>query len=141
MSPTFSFTCIKNISCLPSPCTRLSLARTTTEAPLPCRIFISLRLIATPVAFRFRQSPFRCAITQREQIVGYDLPFTTYCSCVDSLFMPIFQTRREVGTIEMTILVTLRQCYSRLPLRSSFNQIRFYPHICSFHLPISVAAW
>ena len=35
-----------NISCRPSPCARLSLARTTTAAPLPCRIFIDLRPIA-----------------------------------------------------------------------------------------------
>ena len=27
------------ISCRPSPCAKLSLARTTTAAPLPCRIF------------------------------------------------------------------------------------------------------
>ena len=46
------------IPCRPSPCTRLSLARTTMAAPLPCRIFRpcghSLYL-----AFRFRQSPVR----------------------------------------------------------------------------------
>ena len=35
-----------NISCRPSPCTRLSPARTTTAAPLPYRIFIDLRPIA-----------------------------------------------------------------------------------------------
>ena len=46
MSLTFSVICIKIISCFPSPCTRLSPAQTTTEAPLPCRIFIGLYLIA-----------------------------------------------------------------------------------------------
>ena len=35
-----------NISCRPSSCARFSLAQTTTEAPLPCRIFIDLRPIA-----------------------------------------------------------------------------------------------
>ena len=46
MSLTFSVICIKIISCFPSPCTGLSPAQTTTEAPLPCRIFIGLYLIA-----------------------------------------------------------------------------------------------
>ena len=39
MSLTLSVVCIKITNCFPSPCTRLSLAQTTTEAPLPCRVF------------------------------------------------------------------------------------------------------
>lgn len=35
MSLTFSVYCIKNVSCHPLPCTRLSLARTTMVTPLP----------------------------------------------------------------------------------------------------------
>ena len=55
MSLTLSVVCIKITNCFPSPCTRLSLARTTTEAPLPCRVF---RAFAHSLsASRFRQSP------------------------------------------------------------------------------------
>ena len=53
-------------SCLPSPCRRLSRPRTTTEAPLPCRIFIVIflgflpleiyRLAALRIAGYFRRS-------------------------------------------------------------------------------------
>ena len=39
MSHTFFINCIKRINCLPSPCTGRYPAQTTTEAPLPCRIF------------------------------------------------------------------------------------------------------
>ena len=53
-------------SCLPSPCRRLSRLRTTTEAPLPCRIFSVIflgflpleifHLAALRIAGRFRRS-------------------------------------------------------------------------------------
>ena len=53
-------------SCLPSPCRRLSRPRTTTKAPLPCRIFSVIflgvlileifHLAALRIAGRFRRS-------------------------------------------------------------------------------------
>ena len=52
-----SFSHIEDTNCVPLPCTRLSLAQTTMDTPLPCRIF---RAVAHSrvTAFRFRQSPF-----------------------------------------------------------------------------------
>ena len=70
-----------NISCRPSSCARLSLARTTTAAPLPCRIFIDLRPIALRHSGlgnpRLRYNNYGttdCRIWRP--------PFTAYCRCV-----------------------------------------------------------
>ena len=70
-----------NISCHPSSCARLSLARTTTAAPLPCRIFIDLRPIALRHSGlgnpRLRYNNYGttdCRI--------WSPPFTAYYSCV-----------------------------------------------------------
>ena len=81
MSHTFSVNRIKNISCRPWSCARLSLARTTTVAPLPCRIFIDLRPIALRHSGlgnpRLRYNNYGatdCRICRP--------PFTAYYSCV-----------------------------------------------------------
>ena len=80
MSLTFSVICIKIISCFPSPCTRLSPAQTTTEAPLPCRIFIGLYLIA------LRRSDLGNPRLRYNNMAMIDCriwlpPVTAYCGC------------------------------------------------------------
>ena len=70
-----------NISCHPSSCARLSLARTTTAAPLPCRIFIDLRPIA------LRHSGLGNPRLRYNNYGATDCriwrpPFTAYCRCV-----------------------------------------------------------
>ena len=47
-------------SCLPSPCRRLSRPRTTTEAPLPCRIFSVIFLGFLPLEI-YRLAALRIA--------------------------------------------------------------------------------
>ena len=80
MSLTFSVICIKIISCFPSPCTGLSPAQTTTEAPLPCRIFIGLYLIA------LRRSDLGNPRLRYNNMAMIDYriwlpPVTAYCGC------------------------------------------------------------
>ena len=76
----FPYICIKIISCFPSPCTGLSPAQTTTEAPLPCRIFIGLYLIA------LRRSDLGNPRLRYNNMAMIDCriwlpPVTAYCGC------------------------------------------------------------
>ena len=84
MSHTFSIICIKLSNCFPSPCTRLSLARTTTEAPFPCQIFRVL--CPQPYGILIQGIPicFHNNCLAR-QTVGCDLrSYSTYCGCSEA---------------------------------------------------------
>ena len=150
MSHTFSVKLLNLISCSPSPCTGRYPARTTAEAPLPCRIFKGLHLIAILLAFRFRQSPFACVVTAAWQIVGYD--FRPFLLIADASWQvhatSSSRTGRRVSRYNeyefppfgIIQIATLRCRYNEIPLGLSFNQYRLYPLsvFSSYH---SVAVW
>lgn len=130
MSPTLSVVCIKITNCFPSPCTRLSLARTTTEAPLPCRVF---RAFAHSLsASRFRQSPVSTHSNYWHDRLS-DATFVLFLLIASASWLIPFA--HIPHALELSITKGRRyNCLSahatRYATELSLNQYRLHPCIC-----------
>ncbi len=134
MSHTFSVVCIKLSNCFPSPCTRLSLARTTTEAPFPCQIFRAYAHSFS--AFWFRESPFAFTITIWRTDCRMRL---TFCIRLLRLLRSQFLPCCNFGLHRVLlpdISITLRRGWYRCR-RTIVQPIRLHPCVCLFLLPYS----
>ena len=116
-----------NISCRPSSCARLSLARTTTATPLPYRIFIDLR----PIALRHSGlgNP-RLILRQHSFDRLSDTTFIRFC--LSQLCCNLFCTQPskvESSVLQYGVCSYLPPQFRVVPLGLSFNQSRLYPRI------------
>lgn len=130
MSLTLSVVCIKITNCFPSPCTRLSLARTTTEAPLPCRVF---RAFAHSLsASRFRQSPVSTHSNYWHDRLS-DATFVLFLLIASASWLILFAhipNALELGATRGRRYNCLSAHATRYAAELSLNQCRFHPHIC-----------
>ena len=127
-------TILKLPSCFPLPCTWLSHAQTTTEAPLPCGVFraFAQSLSASPC----RQSPFSSLSNLAWQIVGCDVhhyPFYDGYVSVNSLPNISFN---KWGYCETTYVTAFR-CHLYVGHMAIVQPIRLHPHIHRFPLQFS----
>ena len=130
MSLTLSVVCIKITNCFPSPCTRLSLARTTTEAPLPCRVF---RAFAHSLsASRFRQSPVSTHSNYWHDRLS-DATFVLFLLIASASWLILFAhipNALELSTTRGRRYNCLSAHATLYAAELSLNQCRFHPHIC-----------
>lgn len=130
MSLTLSVVCIKITNCFPSPCTRLSLARTTTEAPLPCRVF---RAFAHSLsASRFRQSPVSTHSNYWHDRLS-DATFVLFLLIASASWLIPFAHiphALELSTTKGRRYNCLSAHATLYAAELSLNQCRFHPHIC-----------
>lgn len=130
MSLTLSVVCIKITNCFPSPCTRLSLARTTTEAPLPCRVF---RVFAHSLsASRFRQSPVSTHSNYWHDRLS-DATFVLFLLIASASWLIPFAhipNALELSTTRGRRYNCLSAHATPYAAELSLNQYRLHPHIC-----------
>lgn len=98
---------LKYFNCRPSPCKSHYLSRTTTAAPLPCRIFsISIHSLCRHFGLgnpRFQQ------YNELLQIVGIQFPsFYAYCIC--AVIHPAFPPRTVSEKYYSTAFITIFRC-------------------------------